>query len=139
MPLTLPANDYYSWRDDTGAIHPLRGPIRVRLLVPADAREVHVASDVAALVRFRVPFHDAPEDDPQPPVMRAVGLSTDPAQRSADYRRLITFTEEQMAPWILLYQPAEAFAMRADIAWKIPRNVRPYQLTFRAGQISLGA
>ncbi len=73
------------------------------------------------------------------PLYDAVRYGTDPAQRTADYRRLITFAEEQMAPWILLYQPAEAFAMRADIAWKIPRNVRPYQLTFRAGQISLGA
>ncbi len=92
VPLTLPANDYDSWRDEAGAIHALRGPIRVRLLVPADAREVHVGSDVAALVRFRVPFHDAPEDDPQPPTLRAVGLSTDPAQRS--WVRPIRPTEE---------------------------------------------
>jgi peptide/nickel transport system substrate-binding protein len=73
------------------------------------------------------------------PLYDAVRYGTDPAQRSADYRRLITFAEEKMAPWILLYQPAEAFAMRADIAWTIPRNVRPYQLTFRAGQVSVGA
>jgi len=68
----------------------------------------------------------------------AVRYGADPAQRLADYRRLITYAETVMAPWILLYQPSEAFAMRADIAWEIPRNVRPYQLPFRAGQIRIG-
>jgi hypothetical protein len=68
----------------------------------------------------------------------AVRYGADPAQRLADYRRLITYAETVMAPWVLLYQPSEAFAMRADIAWEIPRNVRPYQLPFRAGQIRIG-
>lgn len=73
------------------------------------------------------------------PMYDAVRYGTDPEKRVADYRRLITYAETTMVPWILLYQPAEAFAMRSSIGWSIPRNVRPYQLTFRAGQLTVGA
>jgi peptide/nickel transport system substrate-binding protein len=73
------------------------------------------------------------------PMYDAVRYGTDAGQRVEDYRKLITFCETEMVPWVLLYQPSEAFAMRSDIAWEIPRNVRPYQLTFRAGQIGVTA
>ena len=71
------------------------------------------------------------------PLYDAVRYGTDAAQRVADYRALIRYCELEMVPWILLYQPSEAFAMRADIAWEIPLNVRPYQLNFRAGRVGI--
>jgi peptide/nickel transport system substrate-binding protein len=64
-----------------------------------------------------------------------VRFSTDPEARRDAYRKLVVHAETEVVPWILLYQPHEAFAMRAGIEWAIPKNVRPYQLTFRAGQI----
>ena len=41
--------------------------------------------------------------------------------------------------WIMLYQPYEAYAMRDDIEWRIPTAQRPYELTFRAGQIAVNS
>jgi peptide/nickel transport system substrate-binding protein len=64
-----------------------------------------------------------------------VRFSPDPEARRDAYRKLVVHAETEVVPWILLYQPHEAFAMRAGIEWAIPKNVRPYQLTFRAGQI----
>ena len=47
----------------------------------------------------------------------------------------MTIGEQEVAGWILLYQPYEAFAMRSDIEWRIPNMYRPYLLSFRAGEI----
>ena len=41
--------------------------------------------------------------------------------------------------WVMLYQPYEGYAMRDDIEWRIPTAQRPYELTFRAGDISVKA
>jgi peptide/nickel transport system substrate-binding protein len=71
------------------------------------------------------------------PLYEAVRFGTDPAQRRDAYRRLVRVAEFEMVPWVLLYQPNEAYAMRANIAWEIPHNVRPYQLPFRAGLVAL--
>ena len=62
-------------------------------------------------------------------------FSTDVKERREAYRELLTIAEKEVAGWILLYQPYEAFAMRSDIEWKIPNMYRPYLLSFRAGQI----
>jgi len=66
-----------------------------------------------------------------------VRFGTDPQARRDAYRRLVILTETEMVPWVLLYQPAEAYAMRANVAWEIPHNVRPYQLPFRAGLVNV--
>ena len=80
----------------------------------------------------------APEKFPAyQPLYDAVRFGTDPQARRDAYRRLVILTETEMVPWVLLYQPAEAYAMRANIAWEIPHNVRPYQLPFRAGLVNV--
>ena len=43
-----------------------------------------------------------------------------------------------LAPLIALYQPADSYAMRADIDFEIPTALRPFTLPLRAGQISVG-
>lgn len=80
----------------------------------------------------------APEKFPAfAPLYEQVRFGTDPDARRAAYRRLVVMTETEMVPWVLLYQPSEAYAMRGNIAWEIPQNVRPYQLPFRAGLVSV--
>lgn len=66
-----------------------------------------------------------------------VRYSTDPDVRKKAYAELMKIGEEE-AGWVLLYQPYESFAMRKDIAWTIPRFLRPYTLNFRAGEITVG-
>ena len=43
-----------------------------------------------------------------------------------------------LAPVIPLYQPADSYAMRADIDFEIPIALRPFTLPLRAGQITAG-
>jgi peptide/nickel transport system substrate-binding protein len=61
-------------------------------------------------------------------------FSLEPEVRREAYRKLIEIGEQE-GGWILLYQPYESFAMRADIQWTVPKALRPYSLNFRAGQI----
>lgn len=62
-------------------------------------------------------------------------FSTDTGERRAAYRKLLEMGQE-LSGWIVLYQPYESFAMNENIEWRIPTAQRPYELTFRAGQIS---
>lgn len=62
-------------------------------------------------------------------------FSTDTKERRQAYRDLLQMSE-QMSGWIVLYQPYESFAMNENIEWRIPTAQRPYELTFRADQIS---
>jgi len=62
-------------------------------------------------------------------------FSTDAAERQAAYRKLLEMSQA-LSGWIVLYQPYESFAMNENIDWRIPTAQRPYELTFRAGQIS---
>jgi len=78
----LAANPYDVVVDAYGAETPLRGPARVKLLLPADADEVHVAADTAAFLRFRVPFHLSDADPGPPDPLRRIGLDDAPAARS---------------------------------------------------------
>jgi peptide/nickel transport system substrate-binding protein len=64
-------------------------------------------------------------------------FSLDVKERRQSYAELLRIAEDETG-YILLYQPYESFAMRSDIEWKIPTNMRPYTLTFRAGQIKVG-
>ena len=43
-----------------------------------------------------------------------------------------------LAPLVPLYQPADSYAMRADIDFEIPTALRPFTLPLRAGQITVG-
>lgn len=74
LPLVLREDPYDAWIDDAGLPHPVRGPARVKLLLPVDAERVSVSADVAALVRFRVPLRSADPTFDEPPVVRAVGF-----------------------------------------------------------------
>ncbi len=65
-------------------------------------------------------------------------FSTDLNERRAAYRKLLEMGQE-LSGWIVLYQPYESFAMNENIEWRIPTAQRPYELTFRAGQISFKA
>jgi len=65
-------------------------------------------------------------------------FETEPLKRRDAYKKLIEIGEAE-AGWILLYQPYEYFAMRKGLDWKIPAGLRPYALTFREGQVKLGA
>ena len=65
-------------------------------------------------------------------------FSTDGAARKKAYRELLLMSQDE-AGFMLLYQPYEAYGMRSDIEWKEPLGLRPYSLTFRAGQIKVGA
>jgi peptide/nickel transport system substrate-binding protein len=59
-------------------------------------------------------------------------------ERRDAYRKLLQLAD-QMSGWIVLYQPYESVAMNENIEWRIPTAQRPYELTFRAGQISFKA
>ena len=65
-------------------------------------------------------------------------FSTDVEERKQAYAELLQIGQDESG-YILLYQPYESFAMRSDIEWKVPGNMRPYALTFRAGQIKSGS
>lgn len=56
-------------------------------------------------------------------------------ERRDAYRKLLHMADD-MSGWIVLYQPFESYAMNENIEWRIPSAQRPYELTFRAGQIS---
>ena len=78
-----------------------------------------------------------PEASPRwAPLYETARFATNPQERATAYRELLRVAEEELAGWILLYQPHESFAMRSDIQWQIPVGLRPYALAFRAGQIA---
>ncbi len=62
-------------------------------------------------------------------------FAADPKERATAYRKLLQLAD-QLSGWIVLYQPYESVAMREDIDWRVPTAQRPYELTFRAGQIN---
>ncbi|MGE0559026.1 MAG: ABC transporter substrate-binding protein [Burkholderiales bacterium] len=62
-------------------------------------------------------------------------FGADPKARASAYRKLLQLSD-QLSGWIVLYQPYESVAMRDDIEWRVPTAQRPYELAFRAGQIS---
>jgi len=64
-------------------------------------------------------------------------FSLDVKERRQAYAELNRIGQDESG-YILLYQPYESFAMRSDIEWKVPPNLRPYDLTFRAGHIKVG-
>lgn len=68
--------------DSAGVETPLRGPTRLKLLLPLDATEVHVQSDQPALLRFRQPFNLSDQDPGPPALMRQVGIADGPAAQS---------------------------------------------------------
>ena len=58
-------------------------------------------------------------------------------ERKEAYAKLHeVFTD--IAPVIPLYQPADSYAMRADIDFEIPASLRPFTIPLRAGQITSG-
>lgn len=57
--------------------------------------------------------------------------------RKAAYAEMHEILAE-LAPVIPLYQPADSYAMRADIDFDIPVALRPFTLPLRAGQITTG-
>ncbi|WP_421725058.1 ABC transporter substrate-binding protein [Bauldia sp.] len=58
-------------------------------------------------------------------------------ERKEAYAKLHeVFTD--IAPVIPLYQPADSYAMRADIDFAIPSSLRPFTVPLRAGQITFG-
>jgi peptide/nickel transport system substrate-binding protein len=63
-------------------------------------------------------------------------FALEPKERRDAYRRLLELADQESG-WIVLYQPYEGYAMREDIEWRIPTAQRPYELTFRAGQVAL--
>lgn len=63
------------------------------------------------------------------------GQDTD--ERVAAYAEMHEVLAE-LAPVIPLYQPADSYAVRADIDFEIPVALRPFTLPLRAGQITFG-
>lgn len=63
-------------------------------------------------------------------------FESDIAERQAAYRRLLEMADAESG-WIMLYQPYEGYAMRDNLEWRIPSAQRPYELSFRAGDISV--
>ncbi len=76
-----------------------------------------------------------PTDPEWKPTYEKARFATDPKERTAAYRKLQELADRESG-WIVLYQPYEGYAMREDLDWKIPTAQRPYELTFRAGQIA---
>ncbi len=70
------------------------------------------------------------------PTYEKARFASDPRERKAAYRKLLQLAD-QLSGWIVLYQPYESVAMRDDIEWRVPTAQRPYELTFRAGQIRM--
>jgi peptide/nickel transport system substrate-binding protein len=63
-------------------------------------------------------------------------FASDAKERQGAYRKLLEMADAESG-WIMLYQPYEGYAMREDIDWRIPTAQRPYELTFRAGQVAV--
>jgi len=61
--------------------------------------------------------------------------SMDLEKRVAAYRKLLELGREE-TPYILLYKPYEAYAMRNGLQWQVGKNYRPYTLLLRAGEVS---
>lgn len=65
-------------------------------------------------------------------------FASDLGERQSAYRKLLEMADAESG-WVMLYQPYEGYAMRDDIEWRIPSAQRPYELTFRAGEITVKA
>src|SRR5690606_25874291 len=63
-------------------------------------------------------------------------FSSDTAARKQAYRELLALDQEE-AGWILLYEPHEVFGFREGVEIQIPVAYRPYEMTFRAGQVKV--
>ena len=80
-----------------------------------------------------------PELDPRwSELYEAARFGLDQAERKAAYEELVKVGEE-MAGWILLYQPADSYAMQGCIEYTVPSALRPFMLALRAGQINVDA
>jgi peptide/nickel transport system substrate-binding protein len=77
-----------------------------------------------------------PEDPRWNGLYEKARFSTDPEERKQAYAELLRIGQDESG-YILLYQPYESFAMRSNVEWKVPTNMRPYVLTFRAGQVDV--
>jgi peptide/nickel transport system substrate-binding protein len=64
-----------------------------------------------------------------------VRYDLDEEARAAALEEVFDYYREQ-TPFIYLYMPYESLAMRANINYTEPNHLRPYQLSFRAGDIS---
>lgn len=79
----LAENRYDRWVDETGAVRSVRGPQRVKIVVPTDAVRVEVSASAPAFVRLRVPFHAADDAEQSDALaVRSVGIDDGPAARS---------------------------------------------------------
>ena len=82
-------------------------------------------------------FFDAEADPRWLELYDVARFSQDLDERKAAYAEMHDILAE-LAPVIPLYQPADSYAMRADIDFEIPVAMRPFTLPLRAGQITFG-
>lgn len=66
------------------------------------------------------------------PMWERFRYSTDTETRRQAYAEIMDYIAEE-APFLVLYRPFEAYAMRADLGWKPKPGHIPYVLDFRAG------
>ncbi|WP_421725059.1 ABC transporter substrate-binding protein [Bauldia sp.] len=83
-------------------------------------------------------FFDPTVDPRWKDLYQSARFSLDQDERKAAYQELMAVGEE-MAGWILLYQPADSYAMKDCIEYQVPSALRPLMLALRAGQINVDA
>jgi peptide/nickel transport system substrate-binding protein len=76
-----------------------------------------------------------PHDKAYDKVWDEFRYSTDVEKRRTAYAKLMDYVKDE-APFLVLYQPYESYAMRKTLDWKpLPGHI-PYVLDFRAGAIA---
>ncbi|MEO1536193.1 MAG: ABC transporter substrate-binding protein [Pseudomonadota bacterium] len=83
-------------------------------------------------------FFDPSADPRWSALYETARFSLDQAERKAAYEDLMKVGEE-MAGWVLMYQPADSYAMNSCIEYTVPSALRPLMLALRAGQINVDA
>lgn len=82
-------------------------------------------------------YFDAEADPRWLELYETARFGTTIEERKTAYAGMHEILAEQ-APVIPLYQPADSYAVRADIDFEIPVALRPFTLPIRAGQITFG-
>ncbi|MEM9229968.1 MAG: ABC transporter substrate-binding protein [Pseudomonadota bacterium] len=82
-------------------------------------------------------YFDAEADPRWLELYETARFGTTIEERKTAYAGMHEILAEQ-APVIPLYQPADSYAVRADIDFEIPVALRPFTLPLRAGQITYG-
>ena len=99
---------------------------------PMGAMDVHWSSNSSVAQRG----HWAPDHPEWDATFEAARFGADVETRRSAYRKLLDLDQE-VAGWLLMYEPHEIYAYREGLEFELPVAYRPYVLPLRAGQASM--